>query len=85
MTTSPGEPSLSREQRAVLALLANIPHGITEELLVLAHGFNRAMIAGLVHEGLAMARREVATGPSRTIIEVVRIMITDAGRRAFEG
>jgi hypothetical protein len=85
MATSPGEPGLSREHHDVLALLANIPHGVTEELLVLAHGFNRAIIAGLVHEGLAMARREVATGASRTIIEVVHIMITDAGRTALEG
>jgi hypothetical protein len=85
MATFPGEPGLSREHHDVLALLANIPHGVTEELLVLAHGFNRAMIAGLVHEGLAMARREVVTGPSRTIIEVVHIMITDAGRTALEG
>jgi hypothetical protein len=37
------------------------------------------MIAGLVHEGLAMVRREVVTG-----IEVVRFRITDAGRMALE-
>jgi hypothetical protein len=31
----------------VLALLANFPHGIAENLLALAHGFDPAMIAGL--------------------------------------
>lgn len=85
MQMPPGEPRLSREQCAVLALLANIPHGIREEVLVLAHGFNRSMIAGLIHEGLAMARREVVTDPNRTIVEAVRIMITDAGRKALCG
>jgi hypothetical protein len=84
MAVPPKEPSLSNEQRHALALLANIPHGITEELLVLAHQFDRIMIAGLVHEGLAMVQREIITGPSRTTIEVVRIRITDARRRALE-
>jgi hypothetical protein len=69
----------------MLALLANFPRGITEERLVLAHGFDRAMIAGLVHEGLATTEREVVTSPGRAVIEVVRISITDAGRRALEG
>jgi hypothetical protein len=80
MAASSGEPSVSREQRGVLALLANFPDGITEELLVLAHGFDRALIAGLLHEGLAVIQREVVTG-----IEMVRIRITDSGRRALEG
>jgi hypothetical protein len=76
------EPSLSREQRGVLALLANFPHGITENLLALAHGFDPAMIAGLVGIGLATAEREIVSG--RTTIEIVRIRISDAGRRALE-
>jgi hypothetical protein len=59
-------------------------HGIAEDTLVLAHGFDRAMIAGPVHEGLATAMREVVTGPGSTTIEVVRIRITDAGRTALE-
>jgi hypothetical protein len=85
MAVPPKEPSISNEQRYVLALLANIPHGITEELLVLAHGFDRIMIAGLVHEGLAMVQREVVTGPGRATMEVARIRITDGGRMALEG
>ena len=48
MAALPRKPSLSRKQRRALALLASIPHGITEGLLVLAHDFDRAMIAGLV-------------------------------------
>jgi hypothetical protein len=83
MATPPREPSLSEEQRAALVLLASIPYGVTEDLLVL--GFDRPVIAGLVDAGLADARSEIVTGPDRTKAEVVRIMITDAGRRALEG
>jgi hypothetical protein len=51
-------PRLSAEQRRAVTLLASIPRGIAEELLILAHHFDRAMMAGLVHEGLATAERE---------------------------
>jgi hypothetical protein len=80
MAASSGEASLSREQRGVLALLANFPHGLTEELLVLAHGFDRALIARLLHGGLATVHREVVSS-----IAMVRIKITDVGRTALEG
>jgi hypothetical protein len=43
------------------------------------------MIAGLVDEGLATARREIIAASDRTTIEVARIMISDAGRSALEG
>jgi hypothetical protein len=83
MAASSGEPNVSREQRGALALLANFTDGITEELLVLAHGFDRALISGLLHEGLAMVRRETIETGGRTI-EVVRLIITDVGRRAIQ-
>jgi hypothetical protein len=38
---------LSVEQRQALELLASDPHGATEELLVLAHGFDSDAIASL--------------------------------------
>ena len=41
--------------REALELLASDPQGATEELLVLAHGFDSDMIAGLVNAGLATA------------------------------
>jgi hypothetical protein len=84
MAVPPREPSLSKEQRHALALLDSVLHGVTEDQLALVHGFDRDMIAGLVHEGLATAEREVVTGSGRTPIEAVRIRITDAGRRALE-
>ena len=40
-------PGLSTEQRQALELLASDPHGAGEELLVVAHGFDSNMIAGL--------------------------------------
>jgi hypothetical protein len=80
MGVPPREPSLSEEQRHALVLLDSVLHGITEDQLALVHGFDRSMIAGLVHAGLATAEREVVTG-----IEMVRIRITDIGRMALEG
>jgi len=51
---------------------------------VIAHGFETKMLAGLDHEGFAIALigEGVETGGKR--VEVVRITITDAGRRAIE-
>jgi hypothetical protein len=49
---------------------------------VLAHGFDSDMIAGLVREGLATAKRESMKAGGKTI-EVVRIRITAAGREAL--
>jgi hypothetical protein len=83
MAAPPREPRLSTEQRQALALLDSVLHGVTEDQLALVHGFDRDMIAGLVHERLAAAEREVVTGPGRAAIEVVRIRITDAGRMAL--
>jgi hypothetical protein len=79
------EPDLTGDQRRrALALLASIPYGLTEEVLVITHGFDRDMIACLVDECLATAEREVVTGPGRAVIEVIRIRITDAGRQALK-
>jgi hypothetical protein len=76
------EPRLSAEEREALELLASDLQGATEELLVLARGFDSDMIAGLVNSGLAIARRENMKAGSRAI-EVVRIRITGAGRDAL--
>jgi hypothetical protein len=83
MAVPPREPGLSKEQRHALALLASIPHGVTEDQLALVHGFDRAMVAGLVDEGLATPRRETIETGGPTI-EVVRLIITDAGQRALQ-
>jgi hypothetical protein len=74
---------LNVEQRQALEVLAGSPHGVTEDLLVLAHGFDSDMIAGLVNAGFASARRETMRAGGKTG-EIVYIGITDAGRRAIE-
>jgi hypothetical protein len=73
---------LTAEQREVLELLASDPHGATEELLVVAHGFDGDMIAGLVRSGLATPKREIMKAGGKTV-EVVRVRITAAGRDAL--
>ena len=75
---------LTTEQREALELLASDPQGATEQLLVVAHGFESDMIAWLVRSGLATATRESMKAGGKTV-EVVRIRITTAGRRAIEG
>ncbi|HEX4594875.1 MAG TPA: hypothetical protein VH157_11400 [Bryobacteraceae bacterium] len=82
MPLPPRKHRLGPEQREALELLASDPQGATEELLVLVHGFDGDMIAGLVHSGLAMAQRENMKAGGRAI-EVVRIRITGAGRNAL--
>jgi len=71
------------ERRRALELLAKSPHGANEELLVHGHGFKRPMLVGLVRSGLAAAEREVMKAGGKAV-EVVRISITAAGRRAIE-
>jgi capsid protein len=48
-----------------------------------AHGLSRRTLAGLVRAGLATMRREVAVAGDRPV-EVVRIRIAAAGRKAVE-
>jgi hypothetical protein len=76
-------PRLNVERRQALQLLASSPHGLTVKLL-LTHGFTRRMLTGLVHNGLATAQPERTMGTDGKPIEVVRIKITEAGRRAIE-
>ena len=47
------ERHLRSERRRALQLLASSSRGATEDLLVLADGFSRDMLAGLVLAGLA--------------------------------
>ena len=62
--------------------LRNVARVLASAMKVLAHGFDSDMIAGLVREGLATAKRESMKAGGKTI-EVVRIRITAAGREAL--
>jgi hypothetical protein len=75
----------SREQLRALKKLAGTPHGVTEQMLVVAHGFSVGMLAGLVLAGFATVVTETKMAPRSLTIKVDRIRITDDGRRAIEG
>ena len=81
----PRERHLRSERRRALQLLASSSRGATEDLLVLADGFSRDMLAGLVLAGFATVVTETKSAPRGVTIKVERIRITDAGRRALEG
>jgi plasmid stabilization system protein ParE len=69
------------EWRRALAMLAENPDGYTRAAM-LARGFPLVLLNRLVRAGLAAARveREERGGKA---IEIVRVTITDAGRRAL--
>ena len=83
ITVRPRKRHLGGEQRRALRLLACNPFGATEAIM-LAHGFTRRTLAGLVRAGLARAQRETIKAGSQPI-EVDRVRITNAGRRMLEG
>ena len=72
---------LSAEQRRALAMLATPGHsGVTQPFLI-AHGFRRVMIGGLVNHGLVILTRENIRAGSK-MIQVTKVRITAAGRDA---
>jgi hypothetical protein len=75
--------SLTAEQRDVLELLAGAPTNGHTKGRLLADGFSVDMLAGLVRDGLATARRGSVRVGGRQI-GVERYLITDAGRMAIE-
>jgi hypothetical protein len=81
-TLPPRKRRLSPNARRALLLLASSPHGANEALLVLVHGLKRQILAGLLRAGLVTAEREVVE-PGGKPVEIVRIRITDDGRKAL--
>jgi hypothetical protein len=75
--------AVSADQRRALKLLAGSPDGCIMAIM-LADGFKNVMLNGLVRDGLATTTPgNVRAG--KQPIEVVRMMITDAGRLALDG
>jgi hypothetical protein len=70
-------------RRRALELLATSRDGCTEAIM-LAHGFTVEQMVEIVRAGLATAKAErVVAG--RLPMEVTRVRITEAGRRALGG
>jgi hypothetical protein len=65
--------------------LADVPGGVSVEMLVVVHGFSAEMLAGLVLAGLATVVTETRGVRRGVTIKVEHIRITDVGRRALEG
>jgi hypothetical protein len=76
--------TLSEEQRRALEMLANAGEGGSTLDMLIANGFPAEVLAGLVSDGLAMMQGETMKVNERTV-EIIRVMITDAGRNAIEG
>jgi hypothetical protein len=74
---------LDADQRRALKMLAGVgPRGASEAIM--AVHFDVDLLAGLVGEGWASVRVDTARAGGRTV-EVVRMKITDAGRRVLAG
>jgi len=83
ITVTARERHLRGEQRWALEILAAAGlRGCTGATL-LAHGFSVEMVADLVHDGLATARRQTMR-VGRRKLQFALMRITDAGRRAIE-
>jgi phage portal protein BeeE len=76
-------PKLNDQRRRALQLLTRSPNGCTEALM-LAHGFESAMLSDLVLNGLAVAV-DHSTMAGRRRMKVTWLRITAAGRKAIAG
>jgi hypothetical protein len=72
---------LSNEQRRALQLLARSPNGCTEALL-LAHGFELAMLGKIAFDGFANVEAHETVAGSRRM-KVFWLQITATGRKAI--
>ena len=71
------------DRRRALELLASSPDGATEAIMI-AHGFTVPQMVELVRSGLASATLERVVAGKRAM-QITRVRITDAGRRALAG
>jgi hypothetical protein len=68
-------------RRRALELLVSCRDGCTEAIMI-AHGFTIEQMVELVRAGLASATAERVVAGRRTM-EIARVRITEAGRRAL--
>jgi hypothetical protein len=72
---------MTADERRLLEMLAGSADGTTDALLT-AHGFTAELVVALVRKGLATAKAEQTFAAGRAV-DVTRVRITDAGRRAL--
>jgi hypothetical protein len=82
---TPPKRRLSQLQRRALAVLADAGRRGLAQPIMVAIGFKPRMLARLDREGLATAMIGERVKAGDKTVEVVRIKITPAGRRALEG
>src|SRR5262245_57207298 len=75
---------LTKDGRRVLELLVGSARQGSTEAFLLAHGFTVDLLADMVRAGFATAHSERVRAGGQPI-EVTRVHITDAGRRALRG
>src|SRR5262249_33378096 len=80
----PTRPLLTKDARRVLELLAGSARQGCTEAFLLAHGFTVELLGSIVRAGFATAHSERVRAGGQPI-EVTRVHITDAGRRALRG
>jgi hypothetical protein len=80
---SPRKHHLGAEHLCALEVLADAGLWGCTAATLLAYGFPVNMLANLVRDGLATARRETLAMGNRKI-KAARVWITDAGQRALE-
>jgi hypothetical protein len=75
--------TLSEDQRRALEMLADAgSRGGTLDMLI-ENGFPAELLADLVSDGLAIMQGETVKVGGRAI-EIIRVLITDAGQSAIE-
>jgi hypothetical protein len=73
---------LTPKARWALELIAVDRRGLTQSLLR-TYGFTVRMLAGLIRAGLATAQRQTVKAGGQAM-KVIRVRITETGRRAIE-
>jgi len=76
-------PEVNADQRRALELLSDAGLNGCTGATLLSHGFSIEMLADLIRDGLATAHREPLMSAGQRQIDVARVRITDAGRRAL--
>jgi hypothetical protein len=83
MAVSPRNRGPGADRLRALEILAGSPQGCTEGALR-AQGFTVSLLARIVRAELAVARPEIVKAGGRTL-SMLRLTITDTGRRAIAG